>query len=371
MPTVAFDITPGLLIETGIGRYPRELPDRLEAVDDIRVKRIAAIRRPATARARRIAEGLMREGVWYPARAGRRAKRVGADLLHCPHPVPARGGPVPLVMTVHDLLPLQHPELFPRTTLVHTRLSLSFARRATRLVTNSEHTRVEVMERLGLPADRVVATPFGIDPRFRPIEVDWDWLRDRFGVERSYVLAVGTLEPRKNLPAILRAFALAAERAPDYDLVIVGGAGWGSSGSVKEAARSLSRQPIVTGFVTDDELVRLYAAASCFVFPSLAEGFGFPPLEAMACGTPVVASGRPALPEVLGDAALLVDPTDTEAIADAVLSVLGSDELAAELRRRGLERSARFTWERCAELTAAVYREVAAEARSSRPLRRS
>lgn len=371
MPTVAFDITPGLLIRTGIGRYPRELPDRLEALDDIQVERIAATRAPAAGRAGRIAQGLVREGVWYPAMVGRRAKRAGADLLHCPHPVPARGGPVPLVMSIHDLLPLRHPELFPRATVLHTRLSLAFARRARRLLTNSEHTRAEVIERLGFPPERVVTTRFGIDPRFRPEAVDPAWLRERFGIERSYVLTVGTVEPRKNLPATLRAFGLAAGRVPAHDLVIVGSRGWGSADAAEDAARALPAAPIVTGFVTDDELVRLYSGASCFVFPSLAEGFGFPPLEAMACGTPVVASDRPALPEILGDAAVLVDPVDPAAIAEAMVRVLESEELAADLRRRGLERSAQFTWESCAESTAAVYRDVVEEARSARPLRRS
>jgi alpha-1,3-rhamnosyl/mannosyltransferase len=327
------------------------------------VVRIAATRRLAEGRSGRIVQGLAREAVWYPALAGRRAKRAGTDLLHCPHPVPVRGGPVPLVVTIHDLLPLRYPALFPRATVAHTRLSVPFTRRARRLLTNSEHTRAEAVDRLGLPPEQVVATPFGIDPRFRPVEVERDWLRRRFGLERSYVLSVGTVEPRKNLPATLRAFGLAAGRVPEHDLVVVGGAGWGSgAGPIGEAARTLPRTPVFTGFVSDDELVRLYSAASCFVFPSLAEGFGFPPLEAMACGAPVVASDRPALPEVIGDAGLLVDPTDPEAIADAVASVLESEELAGDLRRRGLERSARFTWERCAELTAAVYRQVAAEA---------
>ena len=362
MPTVAFDITPGLLIRTGIGRYPRELPDRLERLTDIEVLRVAATRAPASGRPGRIAQGLVREGFWYPALAGRRARRRGADLLHCPHPVPATGGGLPLVMTLHDLLPLRHPDLFPRATRVHTRLSLRFARHARRLLTNSEHTRAEAIELLGLPPERVVATPFGIDPGFRPVEVPPGWLRKRFGLERRYVLAVGTLEPRKNLPATLRALALAADRAPDHDLVIVGSGGWGGSGPIEDAARALPTAPILTGFVSDQELVRLYSGASCFVFPSLAEGFGFPPLEAMACGAPVVASDRPALPEMLGDAALLVDPTDPESIADAIISVLESEELAADLRRRGVDRSAGFTWERCAELTAAVYREVVAEA---------
>jgi glycosyltransferase involved in cell wall biosynthesis len=363
VPTVAFDITPGLLIRTGIGRYPRALPGRLQALPDIEVIRIAATRSPATGRSGRIAQGVIREGVWYPALAGRRAKRAGADVLHCPHPVPARGGRIPLVVTVHDLLPLRHPELFPHVTVAHTRLSLPFARRAWRLLTNSEHTRAEVIERLSLPPERVVATPFGVDSRFRPVEVERDWLRKRFGVERSYVLSVGTVEPRKNVLATLRAFRLAGERLSEHDLVVVGGAGWGvGAGLMEEAARALPRRPVLTGFVSDDELVRLYSAASCFVFPSLSEGFGFPPLEAMACGAPVVAGDRPALPEVLGDAGLLVDPTNPEEIAEAIVSVLESEEFAAGLRRRGLKRSARFTWERCAELTAAVYREVAAEA---------
>jgi glycosyltransferase involved in cell wall biosynthesis len=138
---------------------------------------------------------------------------------------------------------------------------------------------------------------------------------------------------------------------------VVGSGGWGGRSLQDELGGS--RLPVLTtGFVTDEELVMLYSAAECLLFPSLAEGFGFPPLEAMACGTPVVAGDRPAIPEVVGDAALTVDPERPEAIADAVARVLGSPELTRELRERGLARSAGFTWAECARQTAVAYRKA-------------
>ncbi|HEX2233937.1 MAG TPA: glycosyltransferase family 1 protein, partial [Thermoleophilaceae bacterium] len=318
---------------------------------------LSAVDRPSAGRIRRVAQGLAREGLYYPLLLERRARRAGADLVHCTHAAPAVTRRLPLVVTVHDLLPLRFPRLFPRATVVHTRASLRVVRSAHRILTNSEHTRAEVLELLGVPPERVTATPFGIEARFRPLQSDPDWLLRRFGLRAPYLLAVGTLEPRKNLEGVLRAFDLLAPRFPGLSLAVVGGKGW-RDGMLDSELRRPREDVVATGFVDDDELVRLYSAAACFVFPSLAEGFGFPPLEAMACGAPVVTSDRPALPEVVGDAALLTDPTHPEAIATAVERVLSSPQLVAELRARGRARAAGFTWRSCAERTAAAYAEV-------------
>ena len=344
---VAFDWTHAELNQTGLGRYPRDLRRALTGVEVL----------PLTAPrlGNRIAQGLAREAAYYPALLARAARRAGADVLHLPTPAPARGGGLPLVVTIHDLLPLRMPELFTRETRAHTRLYLPFVRRATRILTNSEWTRREVIDLLGVPEHRVVATPFGIDDRFAPLPGD----PERFGLRQPYVLSVGTLEPRKNLVGVLRAFRRLGR--DDVQLAIVGGRGWHREALERELADSIDRVRVL-GFVDDDDLVGLYSGAACFVFPSLAEGFGFPPLEAMACGAPVVTSDRAALPEVTGDAALHVDPMRPEAIAEAIARVLDEPELADDLRRRGVERARGFTWAACAEKTVSAYREASSGA---------
>jgi len=166
---------------------------------------------------------------------------------------------------------------------------------------------------------------------------------------------VATRAPRKNLGALLRAFERLAARIDDVELVLVGGRGWRSAELERTLAAVGERRVWITGFVSDAELAELYAGAACFAFPSFAEGFGLPVLEAMASGAPVVTGDRTSLPEVAGDAALLVDPDDDTALEDALERVLSRPELAAELSRRGLARSAGFTWEACALATRAAY----------------
>ena len=265
------------------------------------------------------------------------------------------------MITIHDLLPLRYPELFPRVTVAHSRTSWKgAARRAARVITGSEHTKGELVELLGVEPARVAVTPYGVSPRFRTMDVDAAWLRERFGIDRRYVLCVGTLEPRKNMVGALRAFREVARTVDDVLLVLVGGGGWRNAEF--EAELGDRDRLCLTGHVSDEELARLYAGASCFLYPSLYEGFGLPVLEALASGTPVVTSDRASLPEVVGDAGLSVSPQDVDALADAVTRVLTDPDLAADLRRRGLARAALRTWDSCAAATVAVYSDVIGEA---------
>jgi glycosyltransferase involved in cell wall biosynthesis len=360
---VGFDVTHSLINATGLGRYPSELRPALEAEDAVTLVPLVASGTGARTTVGRLAAGLRREATYYPAGFARRARQANAELLHCPTVAPVRGGGLPLVMTVHDLLPLRMPEHFTHETRRHLQLSLRSLLGATHVLTNSEWTRGEVTELLGLDPALVSATPFGVHERFMPREVDPAVLRSRFDIGSPYVLTVGTLEPRKNLVAVVRAFERLAVARPDLRLVIVGGRGWRNEDLDALLKRGHDRVH-VTGFVSDDELVTLYSGAACFAFPSLAEGFGFPPLEAMACGAPVVSSNRAALPEVVGDAALTVDPTDHDALADAMGRVLDDASLAGRLRSLGLQRSATFTWARCARATLDVYRDVLERTRS-------
>jgi glycosyltransferase involved in cell wall biosynthesis len=359
--SVGFDLTHARLNRTGLGRYPAELAPALRARPGVRLIDLSAVREPASSTALRIAQGLRREGLYYPAGMAREATRRGAQVLHVPTPAPARGAGLPLIVTVHDLLPLRLPHLFTRETRAHTRLYVPFVRRATRVITPSTYTRAEVIELLGLPEERVVAIPEGCAERFSPREVDREALRLEFGIDGPYVLCVGTLEPRKNLTTVLRVFRRVSAVIPEAELVVVGGRGWRNDAFEAELGRGETAQRLrVTGFVPDERLVDLYAGAACFLFPSLGEGFGLPLLEAMACGAPVVMSDRPALGEVGQDVTLQAGPLDVEALAAHVIGVLQDRDLAGNLRAAGFVRARGFTWEAAAAATEQVYRDALA-----------
>ena len=228
-------------------------------------------------------------------------------------------------------------------------------------MTGSDFSRKEIVDVAGIDPEKVIAVPNGVDARFSPSEPDLEWLARRFRIHGPFVLTVGTLEPRKNLVTAIRAVQLLAANGVSLTLVMAGDRGWRNDELDGLIASSVC-PTLATGYLQDDGLVRLYGSARCFVYPSLYEGFGLPPLEAMACGTPVISSNRASLPEVVGGAALLVAPDDVQAIADAIFRVTTDDQLAVDLGRRGLERSSKFTWQRCAKETVAVYEEALAAA---------
>jgi glycosyltransferase involved in cell wall biosynthesis len=274
------------------------------------------------------------------------------------------------VVTIHDLAFLAYPERFraarQRYLALMTRLS---ARRAARVIAVSAHTAREVVTRLGVAPERVVVVPNAVAEHFRP-EPDPAVLaafRAAKQLPEGYVLFVGTLEPRKNVTGLLRAFAQLAADDPTLTLVIAGGRGWlyDEIFALHEAL-GLQARVRFTGFVPPEELPRWYQAAIAFVYPSLYEGFGLPPLEAMACGTPVITSTAPAILEVVGAAAQTVDPLDDQALARALRAVVHDPARQAQLRAAGLARAATFTWARMARETRAVYESVLPDARHAR-----
>ncbi len=242
-------------------------------------------------------------------------------------------------------------------------------RRAARVIAVSAFTRQDLVARYGIAEDKISVVHEAAGPAFHVLD---DAPRQRLpeGVSEPFVLAVGNLEPRKNLARLIEAFgAVAFEPGITAKLVLVGKAK-GQAGALArlvEQQHGLRERVVFTGFVDEAQLVLLYNRAALFIYPSLYEGFGLPPLEAMACGCPVVASNVTAMPEVLGDAALLVDPTSTHALSEAMLQVLRRDELARDLRARGLRQVARYSWAKAAEQTREVYGEAVAVARSGRP----
>jgi glycosyltransferase involved in cell wall biosynthesis len=314
---VGLDTSPLVLTQAGTARYVRGLL----AHNDYERLWWGGPGRPAT---------LARDLWWYPHGLPHRAR--GLDVLHCPtFRGPVRSS-VPVVVTVHDLAVLRHPGTFNQWTRHYSRFAVPrVARAARRLIAVSEFTRGEIVELLGVPEERIRVIPNAVGEAF---------FAQGTAESGDYVLAVGTLEPRKNLGA-----AQQAARRLGVELRVVGAQGWGG---VKVNGW--------LGRVSDEELAALYRGARCLVYPSLYEGFGIPVLEAMACGTPVVTSAGGATEEVAGGAAVLVDPHDPDAIAAGIEEAWSRRD---DLRARGLERAGQFSWKRVAAETRAVYEEAA------------
>jgi glycosyltransferase involved in cell wall biosynthesis len=289
-------------------------------------------------------------------------RRKRADLLHMTTYVSPPWSPCPTVVTIHDLSFLEYPTAFSwRVRTMLRRLVPGSVARAARVIAVSEWTKQDLIRRYGIAPEKIAVTPEAPPPGFgrlpdvrrRPLPA---------GVREPFVLAVGNLEPRKNLVRLIHAFGLVVrQHGFEGQLALVGKPGRRAD-EARQAARESGVESHVafTGFVSHDDLTLLYNRAALFVYPSLYEGFGLPPLEAMACGCPVVASNATAMPEVLGDAALLVDPLSTAALAEAMAAVLGRPELAAGLREKGQRRAAGYTWEATAARTREVYAQVLA-----------
>ncbi|MFL5969668.1 MAG: glycosyltransferase family 4 protein [Gaiellaceae bacterium] len=327
MIRVAIDVSPLVQTRAGTARYLKALLRELRARDDVepQTRSFGSAGRAST---------LARDGFWYPVVLGREQK---ADVLHCPTyrgPLrPAR----PLVVTVHDLAVFRHPRAFNRWTRTYSpRVVPRVLGGATRVIAVSEFTRRELISVLRVPDDKIRVVPNGVEDEFTD---------NGPAAEGEYVLAVGTLEPRKNLARLVD-----AARRSDVELRVVGARGWGGVDVGGNGVRWL-------GEVDDAELARLYRGALCVAYPSLYEGFGIPVLEAMACGTPVVTTRGTAMEEIADGAAVLVDTSDPAEIA------AGIERAASERERlvaRGLARARAFRWNAVADATVEVYREAAA-----------
>lgn len=266
--------------------------------------------------------------------------RDRCDVFHSPTGTLPAWAPCPQVVTIHDLFAAIEPRWFgPRVGWQLRLTQRRAAHVARRVIAVSECTRRDLVERYRVPPEKISVVYNGVDhTRFRPAEVDAEAVARRFGVPHPFILCVGSLMPWRNAPRLLRA----AAKVGGFGLLFVGRDIWGTDPTQRIAAESGWGWARFAGYVSDAELPELYAAARVFAYPSLYEGFGIPPLEAMACGTPVVASTAGALPEVLGDDALLVDPRDEDALAQG-LQAAAEDQGA--LRRRGLERAAKYRWD--------------------------
>lgn len=287
------------------------------------------------------------------------------DLFHSPDFVLPPIWRARTVLTVHDLSFMRHPECFSAGLLAYLMDAVPRAvRRADLILADSESTRSDLCELLSVARDRVAVVYPGVEPHFVPQvgHAEIEVVLRRYGIRRPYILGLGTLQPRKNFPRLIRAFdLLRKEHQLPHQLVIGGGRGWLYEEIDQTIADlSLQRDVLLAGFVSDEDLPMLYSAADVFAFPSLYEGFGIPILEAMGCGTPVVTSTTSSLPEVAGDAALLVSPDDIEALAHAMWRLIDDGALRNDLRARGFSRVKQFTWERAAQDLLGIYAHLCA-----------
>lgn len=294
--------------------------------------------------------------------------RARLDLLFCPVNVRPFIAICPTVITIHDVIFLHYPQAFHPLKRMYLRTMTSWsARHATHVIAVSEATRQDVIKLLGVPPRRITSVHNGVGTQFKPYSrQEKEVFKREKGVEGRVVLYIGTLEPRKNVTTLLKAFAAIASEPVLQDVMLVVG---GSKGWYYDEIFSMAERLGLTscgrvrflGRVPDEELPLWYNIATLCAYPSLYEGFGLPPLEAMACGTPVVVSNTSALPEVVGEAGILAAPEDVGAWSEAMRRLLEDGEMAQQLSRKGLEQAAKFSWERSAQETAAVFRQVLAK----------
>lgn len=331
---------------TGVQRYTLELLSRLGR------------------EVRRIAPAVKLDGVqghlWEQAIL---PLRIGDRLLWSP----SNTGPIAVrrqVVTIHDVVPLDHPEwLNPRFAAWYRWLLPRLAKRVAHIITISEFSRQRIVECLKVAATKVTVIPNGVDARFHP-RSPTEVTRTRRGLgipSPHYILTVGSLEPRKNLHRLLQAWERVHTSIPDDVWLVVTGAK-GKALVFKDVHFSkLPPRVHLTGHVEDAHLPALYSGALAFAYLSVYEGFGLPPLEAMAAGVPTITGNRTALPEVVGDAGVMVDPLDVDAIADGLKRIVEDSDLRRQLRAKGLERARRFSWDRTAALTFSVLEASASQ----------
>ncbi len=349
-------------VRTGIGRYlaavvrgaqqqgvdcvvysDRELPT-LEAVQGATVRTIP--RRPTV--------------WWDQVSLPRRLAEDKISVFLSPYYKGPLRASCPVVLTIHDLLFIEYMgRARPAYDRTMTWLAGLYAGRAAAIITDSEHAKRTIVSRLGIGAERITVIPLSVAPEFHPVPFSEDVGR-RHGVHRPYVLYVGNFLPHKNLPRLVRAFAgLTGAVRRDCSLVLAGDDAGRRNSILTEARRlGIEKQIVVTGVVADTDLPALYAGCEAFAMPSLDEGFGLPAVEAMACGAPVIVSDRASLPEVTGDAALMVDPLRVEAIGAALAAVLSDRARQEDLRRRSLARADTFRGDRAAQRVLALVRAV-------------
>lgn len=310
--------------------------------------------------------------VRIPLTLSRELRRHPVDVLHVQYTAPPFA-PCPVVTTIHDLAFEHLPETFNRRSWMQLRLTVrKTARRAAQIITVSEYSRDDISRTYGIAPRRITVTPEAAPPHFLPVtnETELRRIRESYGISGDYILSLCSIQPRKNLVRLIEAYACLRGVRPEVklpQLVLAGKRGWLDSETFRAAEQNaLGKDILFTGYVPEQDLAGLYSGAICFVYPSYFEGFGLPVVEAMQCGVPVIAGNRTSLPEVVGDAGLLFDPFDTQALVKALTQVIDDSEYRAVLRAQGLERAKEFNWKTTAQLTLGVYQRAVKRTRATK-----
>lgn len=284
------------------------------------------------------------------------------DLLHTQYFIPILR-PCPVVCTIHDICFEHYKNIFTKKEYIRQKLLIPYAARHSKMIyTVSENAKLDIIEHYNVPKKKVIVTYNAVNADLRKLdedELNETELREKFKIGNSrFVLSVGNLQPRKNLPRLIKAFLLYSEEIKTDDkLVIVGKKAWMYDDILKEAENN-SDKIIFTDYVTNADLTRLYNAATCFVYPSFFEGFGIPPLEAMACGTPVAVAQATSLPEVVGDAGIYFNPFDVISIKESILTLMGNEQCRNRLIEEGYLQKEKFSWEKTAKMIVRSYADV-------------
>ena len=359
------------LYDFGIGTYIRNLLRQLARLD--RDTEFVVLARPADCNAvgslgenfRAVPESAANYSVAEQIGIPLALWREGVTLFHAPHYVLPPLVRCRSVVTIHDCIHLMFPGYLPnRLALTYARTSIALAsRRATRVLTVSESSKRDILRFVDVPAEKIDVIYNAYDERFglEPLEQDVIRVRERYQLHDEFVLYAGNVKPHKNLERLIEAFDLVRQRGFDHLKLVLIGDEISKYAALRRAVHSHQLHQYVRflGYLPEETLAIMYRLAGVFVFPSLHEGFGLPPLEAMASGTPVVTSNVSSLPEVAGDAAVLVDPYRPEAIADGIARVLGDEALRRDLRAKGLARARQFSWEASVRRVREIYGEVA------------
>jgi glycosyltransferase involved in cell wall biosynthesis len=365
---IGVDVTAIGAQPSGVGNYTQYLLNHLVEVDGGHEYLLLSNQpaRPSylssTAALRDVLDPFPSRMLWMQCRLPGRLREVRPDVCHYPNSIGPLFNPCPYVVTIHDmtlsLLPRYHP--WRKQLLVRPIITL-VALHARQIITVSQNARADIMRLLHVPADRVVAIPEAAGPCFHPVDSDHQArVRSAFHIDGPFILYVGTLEPRKNLVRLIRAWhRIRRSGVIPHQLVVAGARGWQDRSIFEEVRRLTGGNGIIfTGYVPLEDLPALYSAADAFAFPSLYEGFGLPVIEAMACGTPALISSAPALVEVAGDAAVQVDAYSVEAISLGLERILTDDVLRQELRERGFQRARALSWTATATQTLQVYQHA-------------
>ena len=380
MPNVGIDVTSALTQGGGIGRYTRELIGALSQTDFANQFDITLFSaqppaqlpvsnplptHPAISHKPAFLTEKWLYRIWYRLRFPLPVQTFTGrlNLFHSPDFVlPPLAGNIPSLLTVHDLSFLHYPHTFTPALVNYLNSVVPWSvGRATHVLADSIATQEDLINLWQVPADKITVLYSGVNGRFSPVKdpAAIDHLRIKYKLgDNPWILAVGTVQPRKNYQLLIQAFAKIADRFP-HNLVITGGKGWLFEDILDEVqAQGLDGRVIFTGFVDDEDLPAMYSGATVLAFPSLYEGFGLPILEAMGCGTPVINSDASCLPEVTGDATVQLPPEGIDRWADGLANILADDALRDELISKGHEQIKTFTWQRSAGQLLSIYNKL-------------